>query len=200
MTDQDVLARQLRNHYLATADERPADGQLQAVLERTRATRPHSELAARLGQGTAGRAGLAGLAGLRASLRFTALGAALILVLAAVAVGPGGAIRPATTPFEGRWTSTDHDGSRQLLAVSGGMTPTVSYEDLFASGCADNGDRSTHFFAEGRATISGPKMTVAFPGGGCVTWRVEAYVVDFEHDPATDGLLDNTGIRWRRTP
>ena len=144
MSNEDVLARQLRNHYLATADERPADGQLAAVLERTRGIRPRSGLASRLGNGAALGAGVAGL---RASVRVAALAAALILVLAAVAIGPGGAIRPATTPFEGRWTSTDHDGSRQLLAISGGMTPAVSYEDLYASGCADNGDRSTHFFA-----------------------------------------------------
>ena len=197
MSNEDVLARQLRNHYLATADERPADGQLAAVLERTRGIRPRSGLASRLGNVAALGAGVAGL---RASVRFAALAAALILALAAVAIGPGGAIRPATTPFEGRWTSTDHDGSRQLLSISGGMTPAVSYEDLYASGCADNGDRSTHFFAEGRAMMSGARMTVAFPGGGCVTWRVEAYIVELERDAATDRLLDNSGIWWRRTP
>lgn len=197
MSDEDTLARQLRNHYLATADERPAEGQLEAVLERTRVTRARSRLEVLLRhQPVVG----AGVAGLRTSLRFASLAAALIVVLAAVAIGTGGSARPASTPFEGRWTSTDFDGSRQLLAVSGGTTPMVAYEDLFASGCAGNGDRSTHFFAEGRGAITGERMTVAFPSGGCVTWRVGPYAVDYEHDAETDRLRDGDGIWWRRTP
>lgn len=197
MSDDDVLGRRLRHHYLATADERPADGQLQAVLDRTRSVRPRSRLAAWLAPapviGT-------GVTGLRASLRLAAIAAALIVVLAALAIGAGGALRAQTTPFEGRWTSTDSDGSRQVLAISGGTTPDVVYEDFFASGCAANGDRSTHFFAEGRGVVTGRRLIVAFPGGGCVTWQVEPYHVEFEHDAATDRLLGGDGIWWRRTP
>jgi hypothetical protein len=196
MSDEDAQARQLRNHYLATADERPVDGQLEAVLERTRVVRPRSRVETLLRQQPVVGAGVAGL---RTSLRFAAVAAALIVVLAVVAIGPGGS-RP-TTPFEGRWTSTDFDGSRQMLAVAAGPTPIVSYEDLFASACAANGDRSTHFFAEGGGTIKGTRMTVAFPsGGGCVTWHVEPYEVVYTHDAATDRLLDTDGIWWRRAP
>lgn len=198
MSDGDTQARQLRNHYLATADERPVEGQLEAVLERTRVVRPRSRVVTRLRQQPVVGAGVAGL---RTSLRFAALAAALIVVLAAVALGAGGSFRAATTPFEGRWTSTDTDGSRQMLAVAAGLTPIVSYEDLFASGCAANGDRSTHFFAEGRGTVKGTQMTVVFPsGGGCVTWHVEPYERDYTHDAATDRLLDTDGIWWRRAP
>ncbi len=198
MSDENALARQLRNHYLATANEPPADGQLEAILERTRAIRPRSRLEVLLRrQPVVG----AGVAGVRASLRLAALAAALIIVLAAVALGTGGAFRAASTPFEGRWTSTDTDGSRQILVVAPGPTPLVSYEDLYASGCAANGDRSTHFFAEGRGTIKGTRMAVVFPsGGGCVTWHVEPYDRDYEHDAATDRLLDTDGIWWRRAP
>lgn len=196
MSDEDALARQLRNYYLATADERPVDGQLEAVLERTRAVRPKSRVEALLRQQPVMGAGVVGL---RASLRFVAIAAALIVVLAVVAIGPGGS-RPATTPFEGHWTSTDRDGSRQLLAVSGGPTPNVNYEDLFASGCAANGDRSTHFFAEGRGSISATRMSVAYASGGCVTWQVGPFVIVFVHDPATDQLVDSEGIAWRRAP
>ncbi len=196
MIDEDALARQLRNHYLATADERPADGQLEAVLERSRVVRPRSRLEALLRhQPVVG----AGVAGLRASLRFASLAAALIVVLAAVAIGPGGS-RPAATPFEGRWTSTDRDGSHQVLAVAGGPTPIVTFEDFFASACAGNGDKSTYFFAEGRGTISASRMSVAYASGGCVTWRLGPFVIDFVHESKTDQLLDSEGISWRRAP
>lgn len=170
----------------------PADGQLTEVLIRTALVAQRPAWRARLP-----RVEHWGALGRPVTLGYALLAAALLLV--ALALGSGGG-RP-RGPFEGRWTSSDTDGSTQLLDVSAGATPSVRFEDLMASGCRDHGDDSVDFLAVGTAIIVGDELTAGFPsGGGCNTWQVPPFQATYRLDRASGTLTDGDGTVWHRTP
>lgn len=191
------FSAQLRQHLLDTANERPADGQLAAVVEGVAATGQRPSMVARL-TWFPGRIGPFPSAGLRYGLVTLAL--ALVTVVAAILVG--GSVRPPSTVFEGAWTSTDPgDGSRQTLTVGAGSTPAVHFEDDFASGPGCRADAIKRFTAEGTGSISGNRLDTRFAGGGgCGLMLVAVPGWSYDYNPGTDTLLDSTGLMWARVP
>ncbi|HEX4896933.1 MAG TPA: hypothetical protein VFV53_01085, partial [Candidatus Limnocylindrales bacterium] len=191
----DRFSASLRQHLLDTANERPADGQLAAVLELVADTPQRHPLVVRLAR-FPGRIGPFPSTAVRWAL---IAGALLGAMTAAVILGGGG--RPsASTVFEGTWTSTDlGDGSRQTLDVGAGMTPAVHFEDAYATGGACAADEVKVFTADGRGQIFDNRLAVTYPaGGGCglTTVPIETGVLDY--DAATDTLLGSDGLRWFR--
>jgi len=191
----DRFSVQLRQHLLETANERPADGQLATIVADVAATPQRRPLIARLPE-LRGR-----ISSFPAAVRYGLI--ALALVLAAVAgaiLAGGGASRP-STPFEGTWTTTDvPDGSTMNLYVGAGTTPTVRFEDLFATGDACIADESKVFTADGTGEITGNRLVASYPkGGGCGSVLVSIAGV-YLYDPKTNSLTDQDGLIWIRIP
>lgn len=121
------------------------------------------------------------------------LGAVVIGHLLTATVAGGGA-----SPFKGVWTSTDRDGSAQLLIVSSGATPAVTFEDFYASACARFGGPSTHWVSAGQGSVDGDLLIVAFHRSGCGSFGIGAYEGYWTYQPAFDTLIDTDGIEWSR--
>ena len=149
----DQFAAQLRRHVVENADERPADGQLEAALRRTAASRSSGRGLADSGGGPSSGARL----GWQVRYGLAARGAA------PRACGGGRPGTPArgqarATVFQGRWTSTDTaDDSTQTLVVAPGTLPSVHFEDDFSINCERRGEPSTVYLADGqaRSTVAG---------------------------------------------
>jgi hypothetical protein len=191
MTDQ--FAVQLRRHLLDTADERPADGRLEAVVERTLGVSQRLPWIARL------RWRLDPIAPFNNPwLRYGAVALSL-LILAAVSVVAFAGTNPRAPVFEGTWTSTDTaDGSTQTLVVGPGTDPTVHFEDDFSVNCQNRAERVTRYRANATGHISGGRLMVDFVGG--CTQVLPVYPAFYEFDAATGTLLDYQSIRWVRVP
>jgi hypothetical protein len=120
------------------------------------------------------------------------------VALAALSLAP--AVSAASTPFAGVWVAIDTDGSSQMLIVSGGSAPTVTYLDSNASVCANDGSGPTHFTANGRGslvvepdgTVDG--LLVQFANGGCGAGRSEFPAFYFFE---AGSLTDNFGNNWQ---
>lgn len=192
----DRFSAQLRQHLLEAADERPADGQLAAVVERVAVTAQRPSIVARL-TWFPGRVGPFPSAALRYGLVL-----ALVAATAAAAIFVGGSVRPPSTVFEGTWTSTDPaDHSTQTLVVGAGTTPTVHFEDDFATGDACVADPVKRFTADGTGSITGARIETVFPdGGGCGLRLVEVPMGHLDYDAATDTLVGEQGLTWTRVP
>jgi hypothetical protein len=121
-----------------------------------------------------------------------------LLVSGILAMAP--AVSAAGSVFGGTWVSIDTDGSTQALAVGQGATPAVTYEDFFASSCADGGAPSTHFVATGRGTIDNATLFVEFRNGGCGRSAIGPFGLGFTYDASGDTLTDDFGITWFRFP
>lgn len=190
----DKFDAKLRQHLLSSANERPADGQLSAVLDGVEATRQRHPLVARL-TWTPGRIGPVPTAPIRYGLIAVAL--ALAMVAGALLAGAGGPAR--TTVFEGTWTSIDSlDRSGQTLVVGPGMEPDVYFEDGYASGGACVDDELKRFTAHGTGTISGNHLETSFPdGGGCGLLLVDVRG-SYDYDSRSDSLIDQDGLSWAR--
>ncbi len=188
----DRFSSQLRQHLVETANERPAEGQLAAVVDAVATTRQRLPLVARL-TWNPGRIGLLP----SAAVRFGLVAAALAIAMAAGASLAGGA-KP-TTVFEGAWTSTDPgDTSAQILVVGPGNTPAVYFEDGYATGAACVNDPVKRFVARGLGEISGSHLDVAFPdGGGCGLVTVEV-AGSYAYIEASDTLIDQDQLVWAR--
>jgi hypothetical protein len=190
----DKFSAELRRHLLETADERPADGQLAAVVEGVAAARQRHPAVARLTW--SGRVGPFP----SAVVRYGLIGAALIgALLAGALIGAGGG--PARgTVFEGTWTTTDPgDGSGMLLVVARGNAPAVYFEDPYASGAACVADRIKRFTAVGAGSIIDGRLHVTWPdGGGCGLVTVPIADGNLDHDPRIDALVDADGLIWIR--
>jgi hypothetical protein len=107
----------------------------------------------------------------------------------------------ATSPFAGRWTSTDpDDGSFQTLLVSGGSAPSVTFEDFFASSCDNHGSPATHWVGAGQGEVDGETMYVGFHKSGCGSFSIGAYDDWYAYDAGSDTLTDSFGIVWERNP
>ncbi|MEW5992481.1 MAG: hypothetical protein AB1736_14220 [Chloroflexota bacterium] len=191
----DRFSANVRQHLLNTANERPAGGQLEAVLDRLADTPQRPPLVARL----TWFPGRVGPFPARA-VRYALFAAALLAAATSVAIigGGGGPLR--STVFEGTWTTTDpEDQSTMTLVVAAGTTPTVHFEDAFATGAACVADPVKVFTAEGTGRISGSILAVSFPdGGGCGLMIVEVGPWFYEYDEATDTLEASDGLAWSR--
>ena len=191
MSDQ--FSVELRRHLLETADERPADGQLEAVVQHTAVVRQRRPWVVRL-RWLLDPVAPFGSAGLRYGL----VALALLIAAAMVAIVAGGPRPGGDSVFEGRWTSTDAvDASTQTLVVEGGQTPNVHFEDDFSINCERRGDSSTAYVADGPGEILRNRLTARFLSGGCLI-RLPPYEAFYDYDSATDTLLDYQRITWVR--
>jgi hypothetical protein len=198
MNPNDDFAAQLRSHWRAVADTRPAADQLLTVLDATERIKPRPAWSMRL-------------AGAADALHWPQLNAAghiafvILLVLLTLALGAGLAVvggpkpAPAPTPFEGRWVAVDvSDGSDMLLVVSEGTEPSVRYEDMFASACASHGDSNVHWISHGTGVIDHDVMVVHFETSGCTTWTIPPYNESFLYDEQSNTFVDGSGNTWRK--
>jgi hypothetical protein len=191
----DRFSAELRKHLLQTADERPARGQLAAIVEGVATTRQRHPLLARL-TATQERIAPFPSAVFRYGLIAAALiGAAITGGLLGGAAGPSG-----STIFEGTWTTTDPgDGSGMVLVVAAGTRPAVYFEDGYASGEACVDTSSKRFTAYGLGTVLDDRLDVEWPdGGGCGGVVAEMGAGSFDYDPRTDSLLAGDGLTWTR--
>jgi hypothetical protein len=120
--------------------------------------------------------------------------AALALAIGAT---PVSAAAPATN-FTGIWTSTDTDGSSQMLIISSGSSPSVVYQDFYASGCDNAGVPTTHWTASGKGFIEGDILVAQFHKSGCGRFLQGGYLDTYTYDGGTDTLVDSFGITWYR--
>jgi len=127
-----------------------------------------------------------------------AIGLAGAMLLAAMVSSVASA---ATNQFSGRWTSTDPgDGSSQVLLISAGSAPAVTFQDYFASVCADHGSPATQWTSAGRGEIDGDTLYVAFHKSGCGSFSIGQYQDFFWYDAGNNTLTDSFGIVWQRNP
>lgn len=191
----DRFAAQLRQHLVDAADERPASGQLAAIVERVDATPQRHPMVARL----TWNPGLIGPFPTRA-LRYGLIALALLLAAVAAVVLGGGAPRGASTVFEGTWTSIDPgDGSTQTLSVGAGTTPAVRYVDGLATGLACQADTTKVFTADGTGAIVDGRLHVHWPdGGGCGLSTIVMADGSYAYDASTDRLIDGQDVAWTR--
>ena len=189
----DRFSAQLRQHLLETANERPAEGQLAAIVEHAATTPQRRPLVVWLPR-LEGRIGW-----LPAAVRYGLIAVALVLAAVAGAILAGGGQPRPSTPFEGRWTTIDPaDGSTMNLYVGGGAAPRVRFEDLYATGSACVDDDVKVFAAIGVGEISGSRLEASFPnGGGCGLVTVDIAGI-YEYDARTDTLLDQDDVTWER--
>ena len=192
----DRFDAQLREHLLVTADTRPADGQLEGVLQAVSGTAQRQKVVARL-TWFPGRIGPVPTR----PLRYALVAAALVATMAAAALLVGsGPTR--STPFEGTWISIDPgDGSTQALVVGAGMSPDVNFVDYFATGLACRDDSVKVFTADGKGTVvAGDRLEITWPSdGGCGLRLVHMDDLWFDYRPATDSLRDNNALDWQRS-
>jgi hypothetical protein len=190
----DRFSAQLRQHLLNTADERPADGRLAAVVEGVAVTAQRHPLVARLPWFGGHADPFSSVA-----MRYGLIAVALIIAIvgAALAVGVG---QPRPTVFDGTWTSIDPaDGSTQTLVVGAGTGPAVHFEDSFATGAACVADEVKVFRMEGIGTITDGRLGVRWPeGGGCGATKVSVGPGVYTYIEATDTLVDGQGLSWAR--
>ena len=123
-----------------------------------------------------------------------ALGLSLV---ARLAFAPS--VSAAQTQFSGMWVSTDPaDGSTQVLLISAGDTPAVTYIDFYASSCANRGSPTTHFTAAGHGVVDADTLVVDFHKSGCGRSGMGGSTFGSTYDSGT--LVDDFGIVWDRAP
>jgi hypothetical protein len=190
----DSLSVELRQHLLATADERPGDGRLAAIVEGVAVTGQRRPLVARLPWSPARTKPFPSRA-----VRYGLIAVALLVAIVAAALFAGGGFQSRTV-FNGTWSSTDPaDGSSQTLIIGAGTRPTVHFEDDYATGLACRNDAVKVFTADGMGEISDDRLDASFPdGGGCGSMKVEI-AIRLVHDADTDSLRDQDGVSWARS-
>jgi hypothetical protein len=191
----DRFAVQLRQHLLDTANERPAEGHLAAIVERVAVTPQRRWLRPRLPEIPAWAGGLP------VAVRYGLLAIALVLAALAGAILAGGGTQTRSTPFEGSWTTIDvPDGSRMNLYVGAGRNPTVRFEDLHATGEGCRNDPGKVFTADGAGHINRETLEATYPnGGGCGLERV-SIAGRYVYNADADILVDQDGLIWARVP
>jgi hypothetical protein len=122
-----------------------------------------------------------------------ALGLSLLALLVfAPAVSAG------QSQFAGMWVSTDpDDGSTQVLLVSAGVAPAVTYIDFYASSCANGGSPTTQFTAAGRGSVDADTLVADFHKTGCGRSGMGGFTFGWTYDSGT--LVDDFGIVWYRS-
>jgi hypothetical protein len=191
----DRFSAQLRQHLLDTANERPAHGQLAALDGRVAQTSQHSAFVARLTWFPV-RTGLFP----SATMRYALIAAALVIATVAAALFAAGGGPSRSTVFEGAWTSIDRgDGSTMNLIVGAGSSPSVHFEDLFATGVACVADEVKVFTMDGIGAIVGERLFVEWPdGGGCGLVTIDIGPGAYTYDEATDSITDGDALAWTR--
>jgi len=185
----------LRRHLVEAANERPADGQLDAVLQATSGAGQRRSWLIRARWLLDPAAPFA-----NARIRYGAAALALLIAAAMVAIVVGSGGLGGFTAFEGRWRATDPtDRSTETLVIDGGRSPDVHLEDDFSIDCQRRGDTTTNYVATGRGEVAGSRLVVRYATAGCEE-PLAAYEVVYAYDAATDTLLDDHGISWDRAP
>lgn len=97
------------------------------------------------------------------------------------------------------------DGSEMTLRIGRGDTPRVTFEDSYASGCANNESPSTRWIAAGSGEYAPPYETLwaNFTKSGCGAFGMGGYSIQLYHDPGSDTIWEDTdgdgqGTIWRR--
>ena len=122
-----------------------------------------------------------------------ALGLSLVALLA---FAPS--VAAAQSQFSGMWVSTDpDDGSTQVLLISAGDEPAVTYIDFYASSCANGGSPTTLFTAAGRGVVDSDMLVVDFHKSGCGPVGKGGFTFAWTYDNGT--LVDDFGIVWTST-
>ena len=125
---------------------------------------------------------------------------AISLTMLVVLVSSAGA---ASDPFVGNWTSTDTDGSYQILTIGGGTDGSyhVRYYDFGASTCGLDpvtGEILYAASAEGTLSLSGYMLSGTLPLScqtAPPTFRHNSNFL-YIYDPETDTLIDIYGVVW----
>ena len=123
--------------------------------------------------------------------------AAAAMLMLAIGATPVAAAAPQTS-FTGIWLSTDTDGSSQMLTVSSGASPSVVYQDFYASGCDNDGVPTTHWTAAGKGRIEGDTLYASFHKSGCGRFLQGGYTDTYTYDSGSETLVDGFGITWAR--
>jgi hypothetical protein len=127
-------------------------------------------------------------------IRVLLAAAALTFALASTA-----AAATPSDPFKGAWTSTDTDGSDQMVSFGGnGATRAVHYFDAGASVCGWPAVNATATLT-GMGVVSGTSLTVEAAGkcnGG--SGQPLSSTVTYTYDSGTNTLLDSFGVTWYR--
>jgi hypothetical protein len=191
----DRFSAQLRQHLLETADERPADGHLAAIVKQVAITPQRRRLDAWLPRVEA-RIGR-----FPTVVRYGLIAALLVLAAVAGALLAGVGTHGLSTPFEGTWTTIDvPDGSTMNLYVGAGNHPSVRFVDLFATGDACVEDTSKVYIADGVGEITGSRLEATFPNGGGCGLETTSTAGIYDYDPNTGTLTDQDGLIWTRVP
>jgi hypothetical protein len=109
----------------------------------------------------------------------------------------------ASDPFVGSWTSTDTDGSYQILTIGGGSDSLyhVRYYDFGASTCGLDPTTGEILYAasiEGTLSLSNSRLSGTLPlycQTAPPTFDSNAFL-QYTYDPATDTLIDSFGVVW----
>jgi hypothetical protein len=191
----DRFSAQLRQHLLETANDRPAEGQLAAIVDSVAAKPQRRWLAPWRPQVPAW------VGGLPATVRYGLLAGLLVLAALAGAILAGGGTHAPSTPFEGSWTTIDvADDSTLYLSVGAGPNPTLRFEDLHATGSACRNDEVKVFRADGVGHINGEQLEATYPNGGGCGLETVSTAGRYVYNPDGDILVDQDGQIWARIP
>lgn len=124
------------------------------------------------------------------NIKLLACGAALC----AIQVGVIPAVSASTNRLDGRWTSTDTDGSHQRLDVRGSGAGAVSLYDDAAGICAGAPARIPGTGAVNADVLTLTGVLVCVPGGP----PIGRVTVEFTYDASSDTLTDQFGVTWYR--
>jgi hypothetical protein len=187
----DRFAAQLRQQLLDTANERPARDTLAAILDGVAVTTEHHGVAARLTWFPRRMSVFPS-----AAVRYGLIAAVLIALVAAgcSSAGVQGSGRSSRGPDIDRQPGWQH----AVPDRGAGPSPSVHFEDRFATGAACRSDADKVFTADGTGQITGGRLDATFPdGGGCGSVTVEV-ALRYVYDASTDSLRDQDDLRWHR--
>ncbi len=123
----------------------------------------------------------------------------VVLMIVPAFVSTAGAT---SDPFVGNWTSTDTEGSYQILTIGGtGSSYHVRYYDFGASTCGLDPETGDFLYAasiEGTLSLSNRTLSGTLPlycQSSPPTFDSNAFL-QYTYDPATDTLIDSFGVVW----
>jgi len=118
------------------------------------------------------------------------LGVAFSLSLTQPASGAAG-------PLSGTWTSTDNDGSSQVMKISGSgeRAYAITLIDFSATLCDGAPALAVGAGSVVEDGLSSLVTATCLPGGNVLRFRVP---IDFEYDAGADTLTDSFGVVWYR--
>ena len=96
------------------------------------------------------------------------------------------------------------DGSDLRLSVTTGEAPRVTFQDVYASFCANNGAAAVRWVAAGYGMYEDIFLWLTFTKSGCGAFGKGGYGgIQLYHDPGSDTLWededgDGWGIVWNR--